>query len=720
LADAVSREDLAAAISAVDGLVPDGWDPDPEVVDLRAWALCVLDALHRALRRRDVYATRSVRWADPRARLLDGPAWELREPQVLAALRLSDPAAAHLADLADRLDTAWLDLSARLGPVEHLDKNAPVRLEPGSDGRVRLHLGRLEALDEPESLLSLRDLVARMLPRVDLPEVLLEVHAWTGYLAEFTHLAGTGTRMEDLATSMAAVLIAEGANLGLTPVVKPGHPALTRDRLSHVRQNYLRAETITAANARLIEAQAGIEVARLWGGGLVASVDGLRFVVPVRTLNVGSNPRYFGQGRGLTWLNAINDQVAGIGAVVVPGTMRDSLHVLDVILGRDGGPAPELIATDTASYSDLVFGLFRLLGYQFSPRIADLPDARSWRLTRPGAPARDYGPLNAIATNRLSWQKITDRWQDMLRVVASLHTGAINGYDLIRMLGRDGHPTPLGAAFAEYGRAAKTLHLLAMCDPDDQTYRRTVHHQLTVQESRRRLARKIFHGRRGEIRRAYREGQEDQLGALSLVLNAVVLWNTRYTDAALSALRTDGHPTRDADAARLSPLGDAHINVQGRYAFPPPPTGGLRPLRDPRRTTPDRRLTARSELPLNSTRPPRRVRERSFTGHRVAARPPQVGSVTRLVSAPTFSPRPFAIRSPACGSVTGGSPPPSSTPRPSATPCKRPVVNRSSSTPLRASSRGAPSWTRRWPRPTGPGTHWSSPSSTAWAGRWHT
>lgn len=31
-------------------------------------------------------------------------------------------------------------------------------------------------------------------------------------------------------------------------------------------------------------------------------------------------------------LNAINDQVAGIGGVVITGTMRDSPHVLDVIL----------------------------------------------------------------------------------------------------------------------------------------------------------------------------------------------------------------------------------------------------------------------------------------------------------------------------------------------------------------------------------------------------
>ena len=290
-------------------------------------------------------------------------------------------------------------------------------------------------------------------------------------------------------------------------------------------------------------------------------------MVPVRTLDAGPNPHYFGRGRGVTWLNAINDQGAGIGGVVVTGTMRDSLYVLDVILGRDGGPAPEMIATDTASYSEIVFGLFRLLGHQFSPRLADLPDQRLLAATLPGAPRADYGPMNAVARHHLSFEKIRTQWPDMLRVAGSLHTGTVACYDLLPMLGRDGNPSPLGAAFAEYCRAAKTLHLLAMCDPDDETYRRTVHVQLTVQESRHRLARKIFHGSRGEIRKRYREGQEDQLGALGLVLNVVVLWNTRYLDAALAHLREQGEPVAEDTVARLTPLLHKHINVLGRYRF---------------------------------------------------------------------------------------------------------------------------------------------------------
>jgi hypothetical protein len=58
------------------------------------------------------------------------------------------------------------------------------------------------------------------------------------------------------------------------------------------------------------------------------------------------------------------------------------------------------------------------------------------------------------------------------------------------------------------------------------------------------LARRILHGRRGQLYQPYRQGQEDQLGALGLVLNMVVLWNTRYLDAVLAQLHAEGYPVR--------------------------------------------------------------------------------------------------------------------------------------------------------------------------------
>ena len=90
-------------------------------------------------------------------------------------------------------------------------------------------------------------------------------------------------------------------------------------------------------------------------------------------------------------------------------------------------------------------------------------------------------------------------------------------------------------------------------------------------------------GLEGTIHQAYRDGMEDQLGSLGLVLNAVVLWTTRYIDAAVVQLRAESHEIRDEDVARLSPLKHKNLNVLGRHSFTPtqPAGGTLRPLRDP-------------------------------------------------------------------------------------------------------------------------------------------
>ncbi|MDX3637411.1 transposase [Streptomyces europaeiscabiei] len=77
------------------------------------------------------------------------------------------------------------------------------------------------------------------------------------------------------------------------------------------------------------------------------------------------------------------------------------------------------------------------------------------------------------------------------------------------------------------------------------------------------------------------QGMEDQLGALGLALNAVVLFNSLYIDAAVKQLAADGFPVTDDLLARLSPLQYDHIDFLGRYVFTRPPAPGLRALRDP-------------------------------------------------------------------------------------------------------------------------------------------
>jgi hypothetical protein len=106
--------------------------------------------------------------------------------------------------------------------------------------------------------------------------------------------------------------------------------------------------------------------------------------------------------------------------------------------------------------------------------------------------------------------------------------------------------------------------------------------QANLVEGRHDLARRIYHGKKGEMVRTYYEGMEDQLSSLGLVLNCAVLWNTVYSNRAVEHLRAQGYPVLDTDEARLSAFIRGHIGIDGHYAFHLPDLGGShRPLRDP-------------------------------------------------------------------------------------------------------------------------------------------
>ena len=80
----------------------------------------------------------------------------------------------------------------------------------------------------------------------NLPEILLEIAARTGFTDAFAHITERTARAADLSTSLCAVLLAEACNTGPEPLVHNDIPALRRDRLSWVNQNYIRDETLIA------------------------------------------------------------------------------------------------------------------------------------------------------------------------------------------------------------------------------------------------------------------------------------------------------------------------------------------------------------------------------------------------------------------------------------------------------------------------------------------
>lgn len=177
-------------------------------------------------------------------------------------------------------------------------------------------------------------------------------------------------------------------------------------------------------------------VCRTFGRSADGRVDG----VPIQTVYAGPNIRYFPRNTcGITLYNLMSNQYTGLNGIVVTGTLRDSLVLVSLLLGQQTTLQPTEIMTDTGAYSDVIFGLLWLLGYQFSPRISDIGGVRFWRVDR----AADYGPLNNLAIHTIHTALISTQWDELLRLIGSLTFSNVQIDTVVRTLQRGNTRTKL-------------------------------------------------------------------------------------------------------------------------------------------------------------------------------------------------------------------------------------------------------------------------------------
>ena len=356
---------------------------------------------------------------DPTAQLLEGDAWERVKPDVLRSLDLPAKPAVMISRLSKALHNKYRTVEKQL-------RNDPRVTMREVNGVLLPFVESLEALPDAPSLTTLDSDVSSRLPEIDLADLLLEMNARTGFVTEMLRESDSTPVAPSMEISMVAVLLAETCNIGLKAVSRENDPALKSARLEWVKKTYLSKQTITKGNNRLVDYHSSLPLAQQWGGGEVASSDGLRFVVPVKSMHSGFNRKYFGAKRGITYYTLVSDQFTQLHGQVIPGTLRDSLFILAGLLEQTTNLKPLEIMSDTAAYSDIIFGLFHLLGYRFSPRIADIGKSRYWRINREAK----YGLLEEASRNRINTARIADHWEDILRLVGSLKLGRVKASDV--------------------------------------------------------------------------------------------------------------------------------------------------------------------------------------------------------------------------------------------------------------------------------------------------
>ena len=510
----------------------------------RHWEVAVLFHLREAFRSGDIWLAHSRRYGD------------LKEALVPVEIARVTPRLA----MPFEPETWLADRKARMADAVHrLARSAKAGAIPGGsieDGTLKID--RLTAAVPEEADALVLDLYRR-LPEVRVTDLLLEVDDEIGFTEAFTHLR-TGVPCKDR-IGLLNVLLSEGLNLGLS---KMAGATNTHDffQLSRLSRWHVESEAMARALATVIEGQSRLPMARFWGGGQSASSDGQFFPTTRQGEAMNLINAKYGHEPGLKAYTHVSDQFGPFATQTIPATVNEAPYILDGLLLTDAGQKIREQYADTGGFTDHVFAVTALLGFQFIPRIRDLPSKRLYLFDPASCPKELKGLIGGKIKERL----IVANWPDILRSVATMASGAMPPSQLLRKFASYPRQHELAVTLREIGRVERTLFIIDwLLDADMQ---RRAQIGLNKGEAHHALKNALRIGRQGEIRDRTSEGQHFRMAGLNLLAAIVIYWNTKHLGQAVAGRRREGLGCSPNLLAHTSPLGWAHILLTGEYRWP--------------------------------------------------------------------------------------------------------------------------------------------------------
>jgi len=386
------------------------------------------------------------------------------------------------------------------------------KLDGVTIGDDKIHVDKLEK-DTPDEAIALSEKLYNMLPRIKLPDLLIEVAGWTQFDRYFTHAStGTVAKGNEKAVLMAA-LMAMGTNIGLVKMADSS-PGITYRQMANTAQWRMYDDAMKRAQASFVNYQHRQFLSSYWGDGSTSSSDGMRVQVGVSSLQAEHNPHY-GSQRGVTMYRFVSDQFSSFYTKVINTNARDAVYVIDGLLYHETELCIDEHYTDTAGYTDQVFGLSHLLGFRFAPRIRDISELKLYSFAKPS----DYPKIEKIIQGKINSKIIQDNYDDVLRLAHSVREGKTSASLIMSKLGSYSRQNALATALREIGRIEKTIFLLDYIS--DKSIRRRINRGLNKGGATNALARALFFGKRGELRERELQDQLQRASALNILINAL-------------------------------------------------------------------------------------------------------------------------------------------------------------------------------------------------------
>jgi TnpA family transposase len=416
---------------------------EQEKADRHLYEIATLAALRDRLRSADVWVDGSRSFRPIDEHLMPRPTFITLKEENRLGLGVQSDGAAWLTEARHTLDFNLRRLAyrARAGQLEG----------------VRLDTGTLvvtpNAGETPAAAEDLNAEISEMYPLVEVPDLLREVHRWTGFADQFTHVR-TGDAPQNISAMLAGVL-ADATNLGPKRMASASK-GISAHQIGWMRTFHARPETYRAAQACIADAHTRHPHSRLWGNGTTASSDGQFFRASDRAAKRGDINPHYGSEPGSKFYSHLSDQYGYFSILPISPTESEAAYVLDGLFDQDTILDIQEHFTDTGGASDHVFGLFALIGKRFAPRLRNLKDRKFHTFEKGDAYPALIDHIGAPINTAL----ILDHWDDLLHLATSITTRSVVPSTILKKLSASPKESQLAKALRELGRIERSLFMI--------------------------------------------------------------------------------------------------------------------------------------------------------------------------------------------------------------------------------------------------------------------
>ncbi len=533
--------------------VPSAWKKSLEnedgTINRAVWEISLAFAVRDALRSGALFLAESRKYLSFWDMVYEAKKWETEKFDILNAMKIPCQFDKVLEKLLKEFEEiAWVT-------EKGLPTNPFASIKNG-----RLRLKRLEPLEVSEETKRLKYMIETSLPRVRIERLLMDVDDWCGFSNSFSPLDGYEPRITNRREALMASITAHGTNLGISSMGESAD-GITVDMLRHMSRWFLRESTLKGANTTLVNYHAQLPLSSVWGDGTISSSDGQRFRVRQKSLIGSVYPRYFGYyDRGVSIYTHMSNLLSVFSTQILScSSERESLYVLDGLVANDTEVQPEQHHTDTHGYTEHIFALSYLLGISFMPRIKNLKKQRLYKIDK----TRKYGALEPLFHGSVDIEIIREQWDQMGRVAASLKGRLTPAHVIVKRLANSSDR--LAKAFTMLGRIIKTAFILRYIHEEE--LRRMTLRQLNFGELRHSLAQHLFFADQGDFLSKDFEQIMNKASCLSLLSNAVLVWNTVKIMEIVDRLEMNGEIVSREALSKVLPLCFEHIIPTGTYNF---------------------------------------------------------------------------------------------------------------------------------------------------------